>query len=47
MQNVVMEQRVGRLERRGHWWGLAWLVQLGFFAVIWLSTNHQGSQILA
>ena len=47
MQNVVMEQRVASLERRTHWWGLAWMVQLGFFAVIWLSTNHQGSQVLA
>jgi hypothetical protein len=47
MQNVVMEQRLVRLERRSHWWGLAYIVQLGFFAVICFLTNHQASQVLA
>jgi hypothetical protein len=47
MQNVVTEQRVARLERRAYWLGLACVVQLGFVVVIWLSTIHQGTQVLA
>src|SRR3984885_12052569 len=47
MQNVVTEQRVARLERRAYWLGLACVVQLGFFVVIWLSTIHQDRQVLA
>jgi hypothetical protein len=47
MQNVVMEQRVARLERRARWWELACVAQLGFVVVIWFLTAHQGSQVLA
>jgi hypothetical protein len=47
MQNVVTEQRVARLERRAYWLGLACVVQFGFVVVIWLSTIHQGTQVLA
>lgn len=47
MQNILTEQRVARLERRAYWLGLACVVQFGFVVVIWLSTAHQGSQVLA
>jgi hypothetical protein len=47
MQNVVMEQRVVRLERNACWLRLACVVQFGFIVVIWLSTIHQGAQVLA
>jgi hypothetical protein len=47
MQDVVMEQRVVRLERNACWLRLACVVQLGFIVVIWLSTIHQGAQVLA
>jgi hypothetical protein len=47
MENFVMEHRVARLERRAHWWRLAWIAQLGLFAAIWISMSHQGSQVLA
>jgi hypothetical protein len=47
MENVVMEHRVARLERRTHWWRFAWIAQLGLFAAIWISMSHQGSQVLA
>jgi hypothetical protein len=47
VQTVVTEQRIARLERRAYWLGLACLVQFAVVVVIWFSTTHRDSQVLA
>jgi hypothetical protein len=47
MKDITMEQRVATLERRSYWLRLVCVIQFTFIAVVWLSTTHQGSHVLA